>query len=436
MLDGGKMKTIIIHILLAIVLVTLSWATVISRSNETHSRFEQVISKAEHNESLGVTKVALDHYLEAINLRPEDQSLYHKYMDLAYADERYPAFENMARRTIAQFPKDQYAYYELTKYYFERDQYSRVIHLANSARENLENADAFREMYFTSFYQYRNVSGTFDEVSDFVGRYALVSIDNQWGILTREGRYLITPQYEFIGMFAGGKAPVVNEGKAYFVNSQNEMVFASSDPVDKVYPYINGLAVAQVGDLYGYANASFDIVDLQWDFATSYMNNVAAVKKDGKWALRDFERNLLTEFIFDDVLFDEHLICSNQGVIFVKHSGQYYLVNSKGERITDIAFDDAKPMRDEGIAAVKKDGKWGFVNLSGEIVIDFKYEDADGFNLGIAPVRLDGKWFYIDRSEVPLIEGNFSEARSFSSSGLAAVKHGDNWGFIQLLMYR
>ncbi|MCS7150786.1 MAG: WG repeat-containing protein [Endomicrobia bacterium] len=45
-----------------------------------------------------------------------------------------------------------------------------------------------------------------------------------------------------------------------------------------------------------------------------------------------------------------------------------------------------------------KENKWGFCDKNGNIVIDCKYDYADYFSEGLARVKLGDKWGYIDKS--------------------------------------
>ena len=188
---------------------------------------------------------------------------------------------------------------------------------------------------------------------------------------------------------------------------------------------------------YGYTNSSLQIPEeLPYDYASTFKNGVAAVMKDGKWALINTSQQLVTEFIFDEIVLDEFDTCINSGVIFVRKDGKYYMMNSEGAKISEQAFDAVQPFADGGLAAVSIGGKWGFADTTGAIVIDPQYEDARSFGADLGGVCIDGLWGYISKSGEIRVECQFEDCRPFNSSGIAAVKENDLWKFVQLLGYQ
>lgn len=410
--------------------------TAISNAISENQNLENIISKAELNEELKVYKVSLEEYIKASNLDTENMEFYYKIIDIAQESGNYKTFVNYCLKAMDKFPSDEKAYLDLCTYYYSIEKANKVVEIAFKANTNLEDSSKFKEMYFDMAYRFEYLSGKYTSVRRFVSNYAPVLEDEAWGLINSNGKYILKPQYENISALSGGMASVDNGDEVYYINQSNEKILACEEPVDEAYSFISGLAVIKQGDLYGYATSNFKLKDVQWEFATSYLKGVAAIKKDGKWAIRDISREMVTDFIYDDVIYDENLICSNASVIFVKENNQYYLLDLEGNKVLEVGFEDAKPFTSEGIAPVKKDGKWGFISASGSKIIEAKYDDANAFHLGTAPVKIDGQWVYIDKSERVVIEGEFEEARSFSSNGVAPVKVDGYWTYIKLLSAR
>jgi hypothetical protein len=86
----------------------------------------------------------------------------------------------------------------------------------------------------------------------------------------------------------------------------------------------------------------------------------------------------------------------------------------------------------EGLALVKnKQGKRGFINKDKKEVIPLKYEDASSFRDGLAKVKFGGRWGFIDKdkNKKPVIPFKYEDAFSFSD-GLAKVKLNGEWIWI------
>lgn len=59
------------------------------------------------------------------------------------------------------------------------------------------------------------------------------------------------------------------------------------------------------------------------------------------------------------------------------------------------------------------------------MAIDCKYDDADIFSEGLAPVKLGNNWGYIDKTGKEVVPCRYEDASNFSE-GLAGVKIGGN----------
>lgn len=417
-----------------VTVVSLSWMNTISEAVNQADNLEQILELAQENENKAVYKIAINKYKEAISIDPETIEYYHKIIDLSAKSERYDILESYSLKAIDLFPTDGKAYMDLCQYYMIQDNYKATVNIALKANQNLEDASEFETIYYEMAYRYKVLASEYQEAKHFIGSYAPIKKDDYWGLIGEDGKYLIPPMYDSISVLSSDKIAVDDGSSVYYIDKDNDKVLASTESIDKAYPFISGLAVVEKDKTYGYINSKFKIFDMKWSFATNYMNGIAAVKKDEKWALRDFEKNMISDFIYDDIIYDENLICSNAGVIFAKENNLYYLLNLNGEKIIDTGFVDAKPFTKDGIAPVKVGSYWGFIDQNGHKIVDPKYDDAHAFGYGVAPVKKDGKWFYINKKERVVIEGDFQECLSFSANGLAPVKVDNHWTYIKILL--
>lgn len=133
---------------------------------------------------------------------------------------------------------------------------------------------------------------------------------------------------------------------------------------------------------------------------------------------------------------------SERGVAWAKYkqapgvNGVYYLINKKGERIDTFR----EPFREvegfkEGLAIVETtSGVNYFINEKGEIVLG-PFREASSFCCGLALIKDNDlknlKYKYIDKKgNLAFGDKSFDEALPFSPEGLAAVREGNNWFFI------
>ena len=70
------------------------------------------------------------------------------------------------------------------------------------------------------------------------------------------------------------------------------------------------------------------------------------------------------------------------------------------------------------------------IHKGGNFVIPCQFEAADEFSDdGLAPVKQGGKWGYIDQTGKMIIKPQFDGGRPFDN-GLAEVKSGDAFGYV------
>lgn len=217
---------------------------------------------------------------------------------------------------------------------------------------------------------------------------------------------------------------------------------------DYLGAYYKNIANFSVDGKWGYINANADVITDQYEYATPFVNGVAAVKENGSWhfiTISDNNLVALTDERFDDVKLDEYGCPFSYGYAYVKKtgSGKWSLisltVDVEKKKISGIRhigsqeFDDVKPFGAYG--AVKSGEKWGFIDADGEWVLEPTFEDAKSIVCGLAPVKIDGKWGYADITGKIIIDARFEDAVPFNLNGIAAVKSDGVFRMIQLQEY-
>lgn len=217
---------------------------------------------------------------------------------------------------------------------------------------------------------------------------------------------------------------------------------------DYLGAYYKNIANFSVDGKWGYINGNAEILTDSYEYATPFINGVAAVKESGTWKFITIVENKVVDLSsdrFDDVKLDEYGCPFSYGYAYVRKSGGdkwsliSLVVSEEEKRITGInyvgglEFDDAKPFGIYG--AVQSDGKWGFINSSGEWALEPVFEDAGSMACGLAPVKKYGKWGYADITGKLIIEAKFEGAMPFDLKGYAATKSESGWRLIRLAEY-
>lgn len=129
--------------------------------------------------------------------------------------------------------------------------------------------------------------------------------------------------------------------------------------------------------------------------------------------------------------FSEGLAC-----VMISQGQFHSYIDTTGKPISSETFLNVRPFSN-GRAAVERDKKWGYINRKGKIVIPIKYVRANDFSDGIGLVNVDVfgddhyyRRAYIDTTGRALGTQIIGSARNFSE-GHAAIQGKDNtWSII------
>ena len=120
------------------------------------------------------------------------------------------------------------------------------------------------------------------------------------------------------------------------------------------------------------------------------------------------------------------------GVAPAKLNGLWGLIDTTGKWLVSPQYKEIGRLS-EGLVAVEKNGKFAFIDASlksaGKVVIPFKYDKAQYFSTGLAAVKIGDKWGFIDKKGSLKIRARYDNVRNFKR-GFAPVKIKNKWGYI------
>jgi len=76
-------------------------------------------------------------------------------------------------------------------------------------------------------------------------------------------------------------------------------------------------------------------------------------------------------------VYSSHIEFSH-GRALVKKANQWFLINTKNQKIAEFDFDNAMEFNVSGLARFEKNGKWGFINTDGKVVVKPQFDDIYG----------------------------------------------------------
>lgn len=289
--------------------------------------------------------------------------------------------------------------------------------------------------------------------------------NQKWGFINYQGKFVLKPQFQLAREpFYQGVA-VVNRNQ--LINGAGKVIFQDKS-IEYIGGYNDGLAIAKKKGKIGFINTKGTfVIAPSYEEGTSFYNQAAFVKKNGKWALIDTKGKPLTPFNIEAKDFGPAY--GKSGLYPVKIDGLWGCIDHKGKMVipaefkskveftgNDIEFGQYK---DSYSAIIQKDGsiihldrnyrafgepqaglwkvQWGgegIIDVSGHVVVEPQDEQkiilsGDGSYAIKGMNEEEAGWEFYSKDQTPLFDGHFADAKAFSE-GLAAVKLDQKWGYI------
>lgn len=228
--------------------------------------------------------------------------------------------------------------------------------------------------------------------------------NKKWGYVASNGDVVVEPKYDRCYEFsAEGLAPVY-------------------DAKEKQFYFLT-----KTGDKIATEIKDFKLMDRMGFALEGFGDGLIPIKHNDKWGFLGKDGKVAIPAKYDDVtgFGSGHAVATlGKKIFIINTSGQETPVESGVLEVRKFS-DNLAPFR-------AADKKFGFMDASGKIVIKAQFESVGYFRDGIAWAKTtDGTVGYIGTDGEWLIKPQFNTAGNFDSeSGLARVKTGSEWGYI------
>lgn len=220
-----------------------------------------------------------------------------------------------------------------------------------------------------------------EQAMGFSEGLAPVRIKEKWGFIDKEGKIVINPQFEDVGSFSEGLAPI----------SQKK----DKDSKDMIWGYID-----KEGKI---------LINPQFATASIFKNGRAIVG-DGKKSGYIDNKGL---YIINPQ-FDEARLFSDDGLAAIKQGDNWGYINQEGKIVINPQFENCQSFKG-GLAPVSS-GKenWGYIDKEGKYVVNPQFKQAAKFYFDYAPVLSGDKYGFIDKQGKFTINPQFSALTNYS----------------------
>lgn len=267
------------------------------------------------------------------------------------------------------------------------------------------------------------VEPIYDNINEFHEGLAIVTQDDKYGVINKGGEIVVEPQYDRIYDFEDGLATFELDDKYGIIDKEGNIVVKPQ--YDRIGNFEDGLAKVWIGGFLdntrkiGLINRDGKVVvEPSYYWIDDFHNGLASVEIDHKFGYIDKTGKVVVEPKYDKVGGN-----FKNGFAVVYSGEERYFIDMRGNVITDM-----KPYADIDEIELFYDGtihKYGYRNAFDEIVIEAKFKYANEFVNGAAIVETDEDSALINKKGETLLQ---FESISDFSEGLAAFMVKDEDG--------
>ncbi len=249
-----------------------------------------------------------------------------------------------------------------------------------------------------------------------------------WGLIEKQAKWLVKPQYKEIGRLSEGLIAVEKEGKFAFIHATLD---APGKPLtrfkyDKAHYFSDSLAGVKVGAKWGFINKQGKLqIPPKYENIRNFKQGFAPVRVNKKWGYINTQGKWLVKPVYDAAYsFTDDALA----VVVIKNKRGY--IDTRGRFVIKPSYRRVQRFS-EGVAPVsKKKNSWFFINKQNKVLFPKQFSQVRIFSEGITAVmNNDKKWGYIDKTGKLRINYQFDRAYDFKE-GLALVRKGDKRGFV------
>ncbi len=237
------------------------------------------------------------------------------------------------------------------------------------------------------------------------------------------GVQIIPPLYNLILPFYEDVSAFSLDTKYGLINIQGKEIVGAK--YENILRFTEGYAVARINSKSGYLDKMGNVViPFQYEKAGVFGYGRAWVQSNGKFSLIDKTGQTVTQATFSAInLFEEE-----QASVMV--GNKWGMVDLNGNWIIAPKYDSLGMYMHEGMIPAKMGTKWGAIDKNANLTVQYKYDDMNEFFMGLASVKLNNKWGFINKYGIEVIPIKFDGAGTFFNGGMAQVKIGSEYVFI------
>lgn len=420
-----------------IILLGLSWYTLITDGTKQTKQYNTYINTAREKARLKIEKDAVANYEAALAMRDTIElrdEVAQFYKDLG----EYGKYTEYCSDIIDKYPYEKNGYERLVEYYSDVTNYYQSYSTADKAEKRGVKSDKINQICEQNKYKYDVTYISYKQAGPFTaGFFPVQKEDGTWGFINAYGKSVISCIYQKAQPFTSSKlAPVYTQkGRWELIDTAGNTKYVDPEEknIEDVRPVYSDLMAVKYNGKYHYCDINFKEKFGSYDDASAFNNGVAAVKDGNKWFIIDEKGNQVGNSTFDEIVMDDKTVAFRNNVAFAKNGNKYILIDTKGNQVGSSSWDEVDAFNSDQPAAVRTGDKWGFINSKGELVVEAKYDGARSFSNGFAAVKKEKNWGFIESENYDIcIDYMFDDVGDFSNGGSVFVKRIETWAMLKI----
>lgn len=252
--------------------------------------------------------------------------------------------------------------------------------------------------------------------------YFIVKHDNKYGVIDKEGKKLIDPQYDEVKIPNPEKGVFIcsKDGSSKVLNEKNEEILTAYNKIEAIR----------------LKNIASDLM---------YEKSVLKYSQDGKYGLINFEGKQITKPIYEEL----DSLPYKEGELLVKQNGKYGVINIKGNKLVNNEYEqisvdgyytDENGYKYAGyIVSIKnEDGyRYGYLNSQGEKILDTEYNELSRVstiedNNNAYLICAKNGQYGVSKSQKNILENEYQSITYDSTNKVFVVEKSKKYGIVDI----
>ena len=416
-------------IAILVISCAFSWLFVIKDLKTGESEYLRLMKEAETSFEKKMYDDAEAKYQKALQRKPKDEKALFGLAKTYFSIEKYDDAATTCEKILEEDSDNQEVAVFEAKCLASGGKYRKSLDILSKVEQNTQVKDAILDIkskYSLKYFKV-NLPKNWDVCAPPTLHLAVLTENSKAVAYNAKGKKVAHGNLTYLGPISedGELFPAIDDGIWCYVDKNGKRKLVPDEEYEFLGPFCNGFAVAKKDGKFGYVDKEFKEYSIEYENSYNFVDGKAVVKDEGKIKVIDTEFSMVKETEFTAVVADEYGYTNHFGTsIFIRDS-KAYLCNDLAENTTGFSADlIGLPAAKDGYVEFKQDGKYGFVSTKdGKVKIEPKYEDAKAFSQGLAPVKIGDKWGFVDQNGTEIIEPTFNFAGTISEEGTVFIQN-------------